>query len=57
MFIFVNTKFSKRKIFVCFVEFVLQKPSTFTSFMVEFFQKRLLFFGKTVIMFLEKREF
>ena len=57
MFIFVNTKFSKCKIFVCFVEFVLQKPSTFTSVIVEFFQKRLLFFGKTVIMFLKKREF
>lgn len=39
MFIFVNTKFSERKIFVCFVEFVLQKPSIFTSFMVEFFKK------------------
>lgn len=57
MFIFVNTKFSECKIFVCFVEFVLQKPSIFTSVIIEFFQKRLLFFGKTVIMFLEKREF
>lgn len=57
MFIFVNTKFSKCKIFVCFVESVLQKPSIFTSVIIEFFQKRLLFFGKTVIMFLEKREF
>lgn len=57
MFIFVNTKFSECKIFVCFVESVLQKPSIFTSVIIEFFQKRLLFFGKTVIMFLEKREF
>ena len=42
MFIFVNTKFSKRKIFVCFVEFVLQKLSIFTSVIIEllnFFKK------------------
>lgn len=57
MFIFVNTKFFECKIFVCFVEFVLQKSSIFTSVIVEFFKKRLLFFGKTVIIFLEKREF
>lgn len=39
MFIFVNTKFSKCKIFVCFVEFVLQKSNIFTSVIVEFFKK------------------
>ena len=41
MFIFVNTKFSKRKIFVCFVEFILKKPSIFTSVLVEFFKKEM----------------